>query len=103
MWRGIKNIQALVESPGWGFVDPCLTLAMGHTVLPINGLDLNGKCTADRKQVLEYLGSPTSYLLSNGLGQPHLPSNEKLILASVFHLLFEKQLPAISQTGQLRH
>lgn len=53
MWRSIKNIWALAESPGWGFVGPCLTLAVGYTVLPTNGLDLNGKYTADRKKVLE--------------------------------------------------
>lgn len=68
---------------------PSLTLsftsAVGHAVLAINGVDVNGKYTADGKEVLEYLGNPANYPVSIRFGRPRLTSNEKLMLASMFH------------------
>uniref|UniRef100_A0A8C3SLF7 Uncharacterized protein n=1 Tax=Chelydra serpentina TaxID=8475 RepID=A0A8C3SLF7_CHESE len=58
---------------------------VGHAVLSINGIDVNGKYTADGKEVLEYLGNPTNYPVSIRFGRPRLSSNEKLMLASMFH------------------
>lgn len=69
-----------LESKGWGFLDPCLTFAVGHAVLAINGMDVNGKYTADGKEVLEYLSNPTNYPVSIRFGRPRLTSNEKLML-----------------------
>lgn len=62
-----------------------LTSAVGHAVLAINGVDVNGKYTADGKEVLEYLGNPANYPVSIRFGRPRLTSNEKLMLASMFH------------------
>ncbi|XP_076968823.1 trafficking protein particle complex subunit 4 isoform X1 [Tamandua tetradactyla] len=62
--------------------------SLGHAVLAINGLDVNGKYTADGKEVLEYLGNPANYPVSIRFGRPRLTSNEKLMLASMFHSLF---------------
>ncbi|XP_044894333.1 trafficking protein particle complex subunit 4 isoform X1 [Felis catus] len=70
------------QRPQWRF------LALGHAVLAINGVDVNGKYTADGKEVLEYLGNPANYPVSIRFGRPRLTSNEKLMLASMFHSLF---------------
>ncbi|XP_024063031.1 trafficking protein particle complex subunit 4 [Terrapene carolina triunguis] len=64
------------------------SIRVGHAVLSINGIDVNGKYTADGKEVLEYLGNPTNYPVSIRFGRPRLSSNEKLMLASMFHSLF---------------
>uniref|UniRef100_A0AAA9TG80 Trafficking protein particle complex subunit n=1 Tax=Bos taurus TaxID=9913 RepID=A0AAA9TG80_BOVIN len=60
-------------------------IRVGHAVLAINGVDVNGKYTADGKEVLEYLGNPANYPVSIRFGRPRLTSNEKLMLASMFH------------------
>ncbi|XP_036179969.1 trafficking protein particle complex subunit 4 isoform X3 [Myotis myotis] len=60
-------------------------IRVGHAVLAINGKDVNGKYTADGKEVLEYLGNPANYPVSVRFGRPRLTSNEKLMLASMFH------------------
>lgn len=65
-----------------------LSSVVGHAVLAINGVDVNGKYTADGKEVLEYLGNPANYPVSIRFGRPRLTSNEKLMLASMFHSLF---------------
>ncbi|XP_060016534.1 trafficking protein particle complex subunit 4 isoform X1 [Lagenorhynchus albirostris] len=63
-------------------------IRVGHAVLAINGVDVSGKYTADGKEVLEYLGNPANYPVSIRFGRPRLTSNEKLMLASMFHSLF---------------
>uniref|UniRef100_A0A5F9CIN9 Trafficking protein particle complex subunit n=1 Tax=Oryctolagus cuniculus TaxID=9986 RepID=A0A5F9CIN9_RABIT len=72
------------EPRGCSVADP----AVGHAVLAINGADVNSKYTADGKEVLEYLGNPANYPVSIRFGRPRLTSNEKLMLASMFHSLF---------------
>lgn len=59
--------------------------AVGHAVLAINGADVNGRLTADGKDVQEFLGSPANYPVAIRFGRPRLSSNEKLMLASMFH------------------
>ncbi|XP_053546028.1 trafficking protein particle complex subunit 4 [Bombina bombina] len=63
-------------------------IKVGHAVLSINGIDVNGKYAADGKEILEVLGNPSNYPLSIRFGRPRLSSNEKLMLASMFHSLF---------------
>ncbi|KAJ1189908.1 hypothetical protein NDU88_006650 [Pleurodeles waltl] len=63
-------------------------IRVGHSVLSINGADVSGKYTADGKEVLEYLSNPANYPVSIRFGRPRLSSNEKLMLASMFHSLF---------------
>ncbi|KAM9657301.1 trafficking protein particle complex subunit 4 isoform 1-T1 [Morphnus guianensis] len=62
--------------------------AVGHAVLAINGAEVNGRFTADGKDVLEFLGNPANYPVSIRFGRHRLSSNEKLMLASMFHSLF---------------
>uniref|UniRef100_A0A8C5YTL4 Uncharacterized protein n=1 Tax=Marmota marmota marmota TaxID=9994 RepID=A0A8C5YTL4_MARMA len=48
-------------------------------------IDVNGKFMGDGKEVLEYLGDPANYPVSIRFSRPRLTSNEKLMLASMFH------------------
>lgn len=59
--------------------------AVGHAVLSINGVDVNGKYTAEGKEIVEYLKDPSNYPVSIRFGRARLTSNEKLMLASMFH------------------
>ncbi|KAJ7305351.1 hypothetical protein JRQ81_011275 [Phrynocephalus forsythii] len=61
---------------------------VGHAVLAINGVEVNGRLTGDGRDVLEYLADPGHYPVSIRFGRPRLTSNEKLMLASMFHSLF---------------
>lgn len=58
---------------------------MGHAVLSINGVDVAGKNTAEGKDIMEYLKDPANYPVSIRFGRARLSSNEKLMLASMFH------------------
>ncbi|XP_016138707.1 trafficking protein particle complex subunit 4-like [Sinocyclocheilus grahami] len=66
----------------------CFSCAVGHAVLSINGVDVTVKYTTEGKEILEYLKDPANYPVSIRFGRPHLTSNEKLVLASMFHSLF---------------
>uniref|UniRef100_A0A8P4KS86 Trafficking protein particle complex subunit n=1 Tax=Dicentrarchus labrax TaxID=13489 RepID=A0A8P4KS86_DICLA len=63
-------------------------IRVGHAVLSINGVDVIGKNTADGKDTLEYLKDAANYPVSIRFGRARLSSNEKLMLASMFHSLF---------------
>uniref|UniRef100_A0A671RPK2 Trafficking protein particle complex subunit n=1 Tax=Sinocyclocheilus anshuiensis TaxID=1608454 RepID=A0A671RPK2_9TELE len=69
---------------------------MGHAVLSINGVDVNVKYTAEGKEILEYLRDPANYPVSIRFGRPRLTSNEKLMLASMFHSYID-QNPFLNQ------
>lgn len=58
---------------------------MGHAVLSINGVDVVGKNTAEGKDIMEYLKDAANYPVSIRFGRARLSSNEKLMLASMFH------------------
>lgn len=88
--RGVRSRAAPPRRAGFPYCG-CFLLtlsfasAVGHAVLAINGMDVNGKYTADGKEVLEYLGNSANYPVSIRFGRPRLTSNEKLMLASMFH------------------
>uniref|UniRef100_A0A3Q1CL90 Trafficking protein particle complex subunit n=1 Tax=Amphiprion ocellaris TaxID=80972 RepID=A0A3Q1CL90_AMPOC len=63
-------------------------IRVGHAVLSINGVDVVGKNTSEGKDILEYLKDPSNYPVSIRFGRARLSSNEKLMLASMFHSLF---------------
>lgn len=64
---------------------PLIAPVVGHAVLSINGVDVNGKYTAEGKEIVEYLKDPANYPVSIRFGRARLTSNEKLMLASMFH------------------
>ncbi|XP_059812758.1 trafficking protein particle complex subunit 4 [Mobula hypostoma] len=63
-------------------------IKVGYAVLSVNGMDVNGRYMADNRDVLEYLNTSFNYPLAIRFGRPRLTSNEKLMLASMFHSLF---------------
>uniref|UniRef100_A0A8C6YW49 Trafficking protein particle complex 4 n=1 Tax=Nothoprocta perdicaria TaxID=30464 RepID=A0A8C6YW49_NOTPE len=63
----------------------CFGNTVGHAVLAINGAEVNGRLTADGKDIMEFLGNPANYPVSIRFGRHRLSSNEKLMLASMFH------------------
>uniref|UniRef100_A0A8D3DTV7 Trafficking protein particle complex subunit n=1 Tax=Scophthalmus maximus TaxID=52904 RepID=A0A8D3DTV7_SCOMX len=63
-------------------------IRVGHAVLSINGVDVMGKNTGEGKDILEYLRDANNYPVSIRFGRARLSSNEKLMLASMFHSLF---------------
>ncbi|XP_062329047.1 trafficking protein particle complex subunit 4 [Osmerus eperlanus] len=63
-------------------------IRVGHAVLSINGVDVNGKFTSEGKEIIEYLKDSANYPVSIRFGRARLSSNEKLMLASMFHSLF---------------
>lgn len=71
--------QVIMHTKSWS------SFAVGHAVLSINGVDVMGKNTAEGKDILEYLKDPSSYPVSIRFGRARLSSNEKLMLASMFH------------------
>ncbi|KAM6432299.1 trafficking protein particle complex subunit 4 isoform 2-T2 [Liasis olivaceus] len=63
-------------------------IRVGHAVLAVNGHEVNGRLTADGRDVQEFLGNAANYPVAIRFGRPRLSSNEKLMLASMFHSLF---------------
>uniref|UniRef100_A0A673KE26 Trafficking protein particle complex subunit n=1 Tax=Sinocyclocheilus rhinocerous TaxID=307959 RepID=A0A673KE26_9TELE len=74
----------------------------GIRVLSINGVDVNGKYTAEGKEILGYLKDPANYPVSIRFGRPRLTSNEKLVLASMFHSceLFDQNLKSALEIAE---
>lgn len=59
----------------------------GHIILSINGEACNGARTANGEDVLTLLSNPEVYPINIRFGRPPLTTNEKIILASMFHSL----------------
>uniref|UniRef100_A0A4W4H3T5 Trafficking protein particle complex subunit n=1 Tax=Electrophorus electricus TaxID=8005 RepID=A0A4W4H3T5_ELEEL len=77
-------------------------IRVGHAVLAINGVDVSGRCTAEGKDILEYLQEPSHYPLAIRFGRARLTSNEKLMLASMFHSceLFDQNLKSALEVAE---
>lgn len=73
---------------------------VGHTVLAINGINVEGlsismddgqkedpssKVKGERKDVLQILADEQNYPINIKFGRPKLSTNEKIIAASTFH------------------
>ncbi|KAI8486941.1 PREDICTED: trafficking protein particle complex subunit 4-like [Branchiostoma belcheri] len=66
-------------------------IRVGHTLLAINGEDVSGtKLGTDKNErnVMDVLNDPSNYPISIKFGRPKLSSNERIMLASMFHSLF---------------
>ncbi len=55
-------------------------IQMGHTLLTINGVPVNGNVCEDGKDVLTVLADETNYPISLRFGRPKLSTNEKIFL-----------------------
>ncbi|KAK3587913.1 hypothetical protein CHS0354_014427 [Potamilus streckersoni] len=63
-------------------------IKVGHTVLAINGKPVEGRYLQDGRDIMEFLASPENFPLDVKFGRPKLTTNEKIMLASMFHSLF---------------
>ncbi|ESO01640.1 hypothetical protein HELRODRAFT_157204 [Helobdella robusta] len=67
-------------------------IKVGHTVLSINGQPVEGRFCRDeadvKKDVLEFLNTESNYPMNIKFGRPKLSTNEKIMLAGMFHSLY---------------
>ncbi|PVD36660.1 hypothetical protein C0Q70_03646, partial [Pomacea canaliculata] len=63
-------------------------IKVGHTVLAINGISSEGRYLKDGRDILETVAMEENYPISIKFGRPKLTTNEKIMLASMFHSLF---------------
>ena len=58
---------------------------VGHTLLGINGIAAEGRFLQDGRDILEEVATEENYPISIKFGRPKLTTNEKIMLASMFH------------------
>lgn len=63
-------------------------IKVGHSLLAINGELLSGKTFPNGASVHEFLNDESSYPVTLRFGKPKLSTNERIMLASMFHSLF---------------
>ncbi|XP_072049513.1 trafficking protein particle complex subunit 4-like [Amphiura filiformis] len=64
-------------------------IKVGHTVLAINGEVVRGRqLEASGKDVLEMIADSNNYPIAIKFGRPKLSTNERIMLASMFHSLY---------------
>ncbi|XP_060552393.1 trafficking protein particle complex subunit 4-like [Ruditapes philippinarum] len=63
-------------------------IKVGHTLLSINGIPAEGKYLQDGRDILEVLSAEENFPISIKFGRPKLTTNERIMLASMFHSLF---------------
>uniref|UniRef100_A0A0P4Y645 Trafficking protein particle complex subunit n=1 Tax=Daphnia magna TaxID=35525 RepID=A0A0P4Y645_9CRUS len=75
---------------------------VGHNLLAMNGIQLNGTLLDDGREVTPFLADQSNFPLCLKFGRPKLSTNEKIFLASMFYPLFAiaSQLsPEIKSSG----
>jgi len=63
-------------------------IKVGHCVLAVNGIPAKGRNLEDGREILDVLGKEENYPISVKFGRPRLTTNEKIMLAGMFHSLF---------------
>ena len=63
-------------------------IKVGYSLLSVNGQNVNGKMLADGTSILKHLSNENSFPISLKFGKPKLSTNERIMLASMFHSLF---------------
>ncbi|XP_071958070.1 trafficking protein particle complex subunit 4-like [Antedon mediterranea] len=63
-------------------------IKVGHTVLAINGMPAKGRQLEDGRDILEVVANPENYPIAIKFGRPKLSTNERIMLASMFHSLY---------------
>jgi hypothetical protein len=63
-----------------------LCFTVGHTLLAINGVPVEGRfLQSDGKDAMEIISSPQNYPINLKFGRTKLTTNERIMLASMFH------------------
>ncbi|KAI0213351.1 Trafficking protein particle complex subunit 4 [Lamellibrachia satsuma] len=65
-----------------------MCVAVGHTILAINGIAAVGRQLDDGRDIQELIETEENYPISIKFGRPKLTTNEKIMLAGMFHSLF---------------
>merc|ERR1712193_121448 len=63
-------------------------IKVGHSIISINGETLNGKVLPSGVSALQYLSDESNYPITLRTGKPKPNTNERIMLASMFHSLF---------------
>nr|CAB3267227.1 trafficking protein particle complex subunit 4-like [Phallusia mammillata] len=63
-------------------------IQVGHVVLAVNGKQTNGRKLEDGNDVIETIANEKNYPISIKFGRPKLTSNQKIMMASMFHSLY---------------
>ena len=63
-------------------------IKVGHSLLAINGESLNSKILPNGIPALDILNNESNYPITLRFGKPRLSTNERIMLASMFHSLF---------------
>ena len=64
---------------------PHYLFTVGHTVLAINGIPSMGRHMEDGREIMQVLATEENYPLAIKFGRPRLTTNEKIMLAGMFH------------------
>ena len=62
-----------------------MCVAVGHTILAINGIATVGRQLDDGRDIQELIETEENYPISIKFGRPKLTTNEKIMLAGMFH------------------
>jgi hypothetical protein len=62
-----------------------IIISVGHTLMSINGVQAEGKVLQDGRDILEVVSTEENYPISIKFGKPKLTTNERIMLASMFH------------------
>ena len=60
-------------------------LPFGHALMAINGESVTGRKLANGIDAMEVIQNPENYPISLKFGRPKLKTNERIMLASMFH------------------
>lgn len=63
-------------------------ILVGHVLIAINGISVNGDTLEDGKNVKEFLETKENFPLNLRFCRPKMTTNEKIFLASMFYPLF---------------
>jgi len=87
-------------------------IKVGHCVLSVNGCPVNmqtgssgyGRQLEDGRNVMDILSSEENYPISIKFGRPRLTTNEKIMLAGMFHSLFAiaSQMSPVPQSSGIQ-
>ena len=62
-----------------------LSISVGHTLLAVNGIAATGKQLEDGRDIMDVVAKEENYPIAIKFGRPKLTTNEKIMLAGMFH------------------
>lgn len=84
MYSTYTRVRVYIDSKMY-IVSVVPFLSVGHSVLGVNGIPAEGRYLQDGREILEVLSLPENYPINIKFGRQKLSTNEKIMLASMFH------------------